>query len=239
MIMTKREQFRRLLGEPGIQLQPVVYDPLGARIAEDVGFGMIALGGYAVGAHLAITEPLASLDDFARITRSIGLVCRPADHGRCRRRLWRAAPRHAHGARARAGGRRLHPPRGPVLPQARPLSPRHRGGHPGRGDGRKAPRRPAGAHRSRPPHRRPHRRDAHRRLRRGHPAGAALCRGRRRGDHDLPQRRGGDEGARRRTCPACRSSTSTAPATASAAASSRPDSSQEWGWKIVYDAISA
>ena len=35
---------------------------------------MIALGGYAVGAHLAITEPLASLDEFARITRSISLV---------------------------------------------------------------------------------------------------------------------------------------------------------------------
>ena len=53
MIMTKREQFRRLLREPGIRLQPVVYDPLGARIAEDVGFEMIALGGFAVGAHLA------------------------------------------------------------------------------------------------------------------------------------------------------------------------------------------
>jgi len=74
--MTPRQQFRRLLREPGIRLQPVVYDPLGARIAEDVGFEMIALGGFAVGAHLATTEPLASLDDFARITRSIALVCR-------------------------------------------------------------------------------------------------------------------------------------------------------------------
>ena len=72
--MKARQDFRRLLAEPGIHLQPVVYDPLGARIAEDVGFTMIALGGYAVGAHLAITEPLASLDEFARITRSISLV---------------------------------------------------------------------------------------------------------------------------------------------------------------------
>ena len=74
--MTHRQQFRRLLREPGIQLQPVVYDPMGARIAEDVGFAMLALGGFAVGAHLAITEPLSSLDNFARITRSIRLVCK-------------------------------------------------------------------------------------------------------------------------------------------------------------------
>jgi methylisocitrate lyase len=73
--VTHRQQFRRLLREPGIQIQPVVYDPLGARIAEDVGCTMLALGGFAVGAHLAITEPLSSLDDFARITRSIRLVC--------------------------------------------------------------------------------------------------------------------------------------------------------------------
>jgi methylisocitrate lyase len=74
--MSKRQVFRALLAQPGVQLQPVVYDPLGARIAEDVGFHLIALGGFAVGAHLAITEPLSSLDDFARIARSIDLVCK-------------------------------------------------------------------------------------------------------------------------------------------------------------------
>jgi methylisocitrate lyase len=73
--MTRRQRFRRLLSEPGARIQPVVYDPMGARIAEDVGFEMIALGGFAVGAHLAISEPLCSLEEFARITRSINLVC--------------------------------------------------------------------------------------------------------------------------------------------------------------------
>jgi methylisocitrate lyase len=53
-----------------------VYDPLGARIAEDVGFKCIGLGGYAMGAHLAISEPLCSLDEIARITRSVSLVCK-------------------------------------------------------------------------------------------------------------------------------------------------------------------
>jgi methylisocitrate lyase len=71
----QRQKFRELLGRPGIILQPAVYDPLGARIAQDIGFQAIALGGFAVGAHLATTEPLASLDEFVRITRSISLVC--------------------------------------------------------------------------------------------------------------------------------------------------------------------
>jgi methylisocitrate lyase len=73
--MQTRATFRRLLSEPGILVQPAVYDPLGARIAEDVGMRLIGLGGYAVGAHLAVSEPLASLEDMARITRQISLVC--------------------------------------------------------------------------------------------------------------------------------------------------------------------
>ena len=74
--MSPRQNFRGLISGPGVHIQPVVFDPLGARIAEDIGFEMIALGGFAVGAHLAITEPLTSLDEFARITRSISLVTR-------------------------------------------------------------------------------------------------------------------------------------------------------------------
>jgi 2-methylisocitrate lyase-like PEP mutase family enzyme len=73
--MRQRELFRQMLREPGIEIQPAVYDPLGARIAEDVGFTLIGIGGYAVGAHLATSEPLTSLDDMARITRQISLVC--------------------------------------------------------------------------------------------------------------------------------------------------------------------
>jgi methylisocitrate lyase len=39
-----------------------------------VGIECVGLGGYAVGAHLAVTEPLTSLDEFARIGRSVSLV---------------------------------------------------------------------------------------------------------------------------------------------------------------------
>lgn len=66
-----REKFRELLERPGLVPQPVVYDPLGARIAEEVGFEGLGLGGYAMGAHLASTEPLLSLEEVAAITRRI------------------------------------------------------------------------------------------------------------------------------------------------------------------------
>jgi len=69
-----RKKFRRMLAEPGIQIQPAVYDPLSAKLAERCGFNMVALGGYAMGAHTAITEPLMSLEDVAHITRAVSLV---------------------------------------------------------------------------------------------------------------------------------------------------------------------
>jgi 2-methylisocitrate lyase-like PEP mutase family enzyme len=66
-----RIRFKELMKEPGIVPQPAVYDPLGARIAEEVGFKALDLGGYAMGASLASTEPLLSLDMVAHITRQI------------------------------------------------------------------------------------------------------------------------------------------------------------------------
>lgn len=74
--MEVRKRYRALINEPGCHIQPALYDPLAARIAEDVGFKCVGLGGYAMGAHLAISEPLVSLDEIARITRSIALVCK-------------------------------------------------------------------------------------------------------------------------------------------------------------------
>jgi methylisocitrate lyase len=71
---TRGDAFRALLAAERIAMVPAVYDPLGARIAEDVGFGGISLGGYACGAHMAVTEPLLTLDEVARITASISLV---------------------------------------------------------------------------------------------------------------------------------------------------------------------
>lgn len=72
--MNVRKKFRQMLAEPGILVQPAIYDPLGARIAQEAGIRCIGLGGYAMGAHLAITEPLVSLDEAARITRQIMAV---------------------------------------------------------------------------------------------------------------------------------------------------------------------
>lgn len=66
-----RARFRELLSRPGIVAQPVIFDPLGARIADEVGFEGLGLGGYAMGAHLASSEPLLSLEDVAAITRRI------------------------------------------------------------------------------------------------------------------------------------------------------------------------
>lgn len=73
---TARIRFRELLNRPGIISQPVIYDALGARIAEDLGFEALGLGGYAMGAHLATSEPLLSVDDVASITRYITMATR-------------------------------------------------------------------------------------------------------------------------------------------------------------------
>jgi methylisocitrate lyase len=68
-------RYRTLLDETGIIVQPSVADPLTARIAEDIGIRALSLGGYAMGADRAVTEPLLSLTDVARMTRDIAEVC--------------------------------------------------------------------------------------------------------------------------------------------------------------------
>lgn len=74
--MQARRTFRKLLAEPGILVQPGIYDPLGARLAEVAGIKCIGIGGYVMGAHLSVTEPLVSLDDLARVARQISAVCK-------------------------------------------------------------------------------------------------------------------------------------------------------------------
>ncbi len=54
-----------------ILVYPGIYDALSARIAERVGFRMVGLGGFALGAHLATTEPLLGLEDLVRACRYI------------------------------------------------------------------------------------------------------------------------------------------------------------------------
>lgn len=71
---TPREAFRRLLSEPGLIIQPSVFNPLAARLAESAGFKALCLGGYAMGAHTAVSEPLLSLEEVAAMARGIAQV---------------------------------------------------------------------------------------------------------------------------------------------------------------------
>jgi methylisocitrate lyase len=65
---------RALMRAGGIIVQPAIYNGLSARIAEDAGFKAIGLGGYAMGASMAVSEPLLSLEDVARFTREVTTV---------------------------------------------------------------------------------------------------------------------------------------------------------------------
>ncbi len=68
-------RLRELLARPGIIHAPTCYDPLTARIAEEAGFECLSLGGYAMGTHLATSEPLLGLGEVARIVRDIARTC--------------------------------------------------------------------------------------------------------------------------------------------------------------------
>ncbi len=69
--MSATRRLRELLARQGIIHAPTCYDPLSARIAEQAGFECLSLGGYAMGAHLATSEPLLTLTEVARIVRDM------------------------------------------------------------------------------------------------------------------------------------------------------------------------
>ncbi len=62
---------RELLARPGLIVCPGSFDPLSAKIVERAGFKMVGFGGYALGAHLATSEPLLCLEDVVRAARYI------------------------------------------------------------------------------------------------------------------------------------------------------------------------
>ncbi len=64
-------RIRHLLERPGLIVAPACYDPLSARIAQEVGFECVALGGYALGAQSVVTEPLLTMSEFVEATRRI------------------------------------------------------------------------------------------------------------------------------------------------------------------------
>jgi methylisocitrate lyase len=53
---------------------PACFDPLSARIAAEVGFESLALGGYALGAQSAISEPLLTMSEVVAAARRITAV---------------------------------------------------------------------------------------------------------------------------------------------------------------------
>ena len=67
--MTTR--LRGLIERPGLIVTPVCFDPLTARIAAETGFECIALGGYALGSHLAASEPLLTMTEVVDTARRI------------------------------------------------------------------------------------------------------------------------------------------------------------------------
>jgi len=70
-MVSTASQFRALLRKEGIIAAPVCYDPFTARLAEHAGFECVAIGGYALGAHTCLTEPLLTLTDVVQASARI------------------------------------------------------------------------------------------------------------------------------------------------------------------------
>jgi 2-methylisocitrate lyase-like PEP mutase family enzyme len=62
---------RKMLSEEGIITAPGCFDPLTAKIIEQCNFQACYLGGWAVGAHLTVTEPMTTLTDMSSVARKI------------------------------------------------------------------------------------------------------------------------------------------------------------------------
>jgi methylisocitrate lyase len=63
--------FREMLATAGTIHAPIAHDALTARIAEQVGFRCLDLGGYALGASTCVPEPLLCLEEVMIATRRI------------------------------------------------------------------------------------------------------------------------------------------------------------------------
>ena len=68
---TACRKFRDLLEAPGFFPSIGIWDPYSARVSEALGAACVHLGGYQLGAHLVISEPLISLTELATSTRYI------------------------------------------------------------------------------------------------------------------------------------------------------------------------
>ena len=70
-------QLRNLLREKTFLHMPSVYDPLGGRLVQSLGYEAAYIGGYVTGGSMAVTEPLLTMTEQVRlagdIAQSIGI----------------------------------------------------------------------------------------------------------------------------------------------------------------------
>jgi len=64
-------KMKELYKKEGFITAPGCYDPLSALALQKIGFKATYIGGWAVGAHLGVTEPLTTMTEFADIIRRI------------------------------------------------------------------------------------------------------------------------------------------------------------------------
>jgi len=69
--MDSKAVLRGLIEKTGLVFQPYCYDALSARIAEKLGFRAVGLGGWALGAHTCITEPLLTMTENLKAAKNI------------------------------------------------------------------------------------------------------------------------------------------------------------------------
>eukprot|EP00752_Nemacystus_decipiens_P019289 g17345.t1 len=62
-MLSKSATLRKYIEEKTFLHMPAVYDPMSARIAQQVGFEVAYVGGYVTGGSRAITEPLLSMSE--------------------------------------------------------------------------------------------------------------------------------------------------------------------------------
>ena len=66
-----RKKFRELLSGPRFIMALSIWDPFTARIAQSLGIECIHLGGYQLGIHYMLSEPLMNLTEVVNATRYI------------------------------------------------------------------------------------------------------------------------------------------------------------------------
>lgn len=75
--MDQAKRLRELLSGPDMLVVPGCYDPLGARVIEELGFPAAYIGGFSTGAHLVHTEAVLQMNDqveaAARITKILNI----------------------------------------------------------------------------------------------------------------------------------------------------------------------